>query len=188
MTHLARITEHPTDPDVVLIDIPYELNAEMRRYEAARMAPELRGYVLAAEHIDGFTRFAERLNMHVVDERRHAPNPRPLMPECAHCGQPAKLSSQPEYCPGCGQQFEPYFHAETPGESRVSCEYCGHPNKPGFGYCAECGKPMPKIPVTYVRQPSRTRLKNPKRLAETLGETQLLLTDLSTDPSVTQAS
>lgn len=178
MTVIGRIQAHPHDADCLVLVVPFEFNHEMRKFGPAILAPELKGYVLHDMHMTSLRSFADRSNLHLIDERSHATGPKPLMPECTSCGQPAPLTNQPTWCPACGERWIPKFisgdNRQTYG--RVRCTACDNEQVARFRTCGKCGAMMPK-PPRGVDPPKaiadRPRLDDPKRLGDVLPELDL---------------
>lgn len=178
MTSLARLRSHPADEQAVVIDIPSDLNPAMAKFQPAILAPELRGYVVLTEHLAAFERFARGAGLHVIDERYHGEGQRTHMPECASCGQPARLTGQPDCCPACGHRWRAaYVKPPEQGETTRDCIACGKRQPGAFAYCAGCGAPMPpddKPPPRFVTLPRKV-LVDPVPLSEAIEETKPLL-------------
>lgn len=176
--HLARLTAHPTDTRTVLLHTPPGLATDMGRFEPARYDQAHRAYLVHVDHLAALHRFAATIALHIVDERTRPPGQRPLMPECIHCGQPAKLTRQPHRCPGCGQPWKPTFVDPGTGHGeavRQTCDHCGHTQRGRFGYCGACGEPMPADDPDRPHRPPRRHLNDPLPLADTITETAGLL-------------
>lgn len=176
MTHLARLRQHPADEAALIVSIPHELNYEMARFQPAILATEHKGYVLLAEHLPSLQRFAQTVNLRIIDERAAPEGSRTLMPECANCGQPAKLGHEPRRCPSCGGVWSSTF-LDGLDNRRGLTQTCpiGHTQQGAFPYCGTCGAPIeptkPSGPPAILRQV----LADPKPLADVIAETVDLL-------------
>lgn len=65
----VRIARHPTLNDVVLLKVPVSANEHMGRFEPAQLDRELHAFVVLADHLDAFQRFADMTGWLVLDER-----------------------------------------------------------------------------------------------------------------------
>jgi predicted RNA-binding Zn-ribbon protein involved in translation (DUF1610 family) len=187
VTSLARVRPHPTDPKAVILDIPYELNYAMAKFGPAILAKEHRGYVMLSEHLGSFAAFAKGSDMQVVDERAKPPGKRPVAPECAACGQPAKLDAQPDWCPACGERWVAFYYRDDDmhGGSTKTCDACGHRQTQHFPHCALCGAHMPPDDDTPTRRIvlRRTRLGDPMPLSAVMHEA---VADLDDGPTAAE--
>lgn len=167
MTELARITKHPTDRDVVLVHMPYELRNEMGRFLPARYSSEHKAYIMHGEHIAAFYRFARTISLHVTDERRVTAGYRTMPVECESCGQGGSLRRPPKMCPACGQPWTPSNPpVKEEALGRHECPSCRHRQRGRFPFCAECGGRMDYTRDTgdarvVPLDQSRPRLRDP---------------------------
>jgi hypothetical protein len=116
MSHVVTIKQHPTNPDIVCLCTPPDMATIMGGFGPARYvgnAPPINGasYVISTEDLPRFSVYCTNRATHLVDARRttttrpaHAEQP---LPECIHCGQPARRGTHLEHCPNCGAPWEP---------------------------------------------------------------------------------
>lgn len=178
MTEVARITKHPEDQACVLLHTPPNYNDRFGGFGPARYTPEHRAYVIHHTHIDALYRWAKRIDLHVIDERRAGKGgivTRPV--ECAACTQPGSKSNPPAMCPSCGVPWRPVPPPERHDPLvRTACPACSHKQPGKFPYCARCGAEMayPDKPVKRppLPRPERKRehLDDPLPLSQVIAE------------------
>lgn len=112
---IVTLKDHPKDPAVTLATVPYALNEQMARFEAAAWDHDRKAYLLQTTHVPHLTRFLEHHGHHVLDDRKAARTtpgldgtPEPL-PECGWCGAPARRarSATIDVCHECGETWRP---------------------------------------------------------------------------------
>lgn len=168
---IIRITRHPHDPDIVMLNTPPDMSQEMGRFQPARYAPELRAYLTHRDTIDALHRFAKHADAHVVDERR-AEGAQTLAHECRHCQQPGSTTRPPAFCPACGEPWEPVtFEEQSPGAVHGTCSRCGERQSGRFPRCSRCGGQMTYEPRGKPLVLPRTKLEDPMPLSQALEET-----------------
>ena len=87
---IVRITPHPDDPRIILLHVPHGCNDLMGRYEPAQLDVELRAYLLRADHLESFERFAQYTGLYVLDERTMTPAQAVQDELCDICMRPEK--------------------------------------------------------------------------------------------------
>lgn len=171
---LARIKNHPTETDCVIIDVPPDLNKAMGTFGPARFDKDHRGFVCLVEHLESFYRFARFQNIDVRDERAFARAGHRTWPqECRHCAQAGSYSQPPKRCPACGNNWEPITPQDIPDNDprrSLRCECCGHKNFGRFPYCVECGGPLNHEPGLKNPVITRDPLEEPVQLSTALVE------------------
>lgn len=91
MTDLIRITAHPSDPAILLLHVPHQANAHMGRFEPAQLDTQLGGYLIHADMLESFERFAAFTGWYTVDERRMSPAQLTRADLCDICMKPEKV-------------------------------------------------------------------------------------------------
>lgn len=177
--YLARLKRHPHDREIVLVEIPTDLNAAIGNFEPARLAPELHGYVMHHNAVPAFYRWARSAHVHVVDERTSGHGKHVLPVECSACGQPGRLNNPPTRCPSCGEKWLPVTppgYANAQHQTTTPCPSCQQPQTGRFPYCATCGAQMaherPPIAANHRRfvDPPRKPLDEPLPLSVVVPE------------------
>lgn len=168
--------------DIVTIAVPPDPNAHkfMGRFEAARRTDSGR-YALPADQADNFAKFALLASWQVTDQREQA-NHEALgpLPECVHCGQPAKRFDDhekrtphqpPKFCPDCGAPWESRIVkvVEQDLHATQTCQACGHTQLGAFPRCSNCGAEL--APPEPLAVPQRPNLPDPVPVAETVWDT-----------------
>jgi hypothetical protein len=151
MTHIIKITRHPTDPAVILAHIGPELAHAAGRLNALRWSPEDRAYLIHEDALPGLYALADYHDAHIHDQRSNPIAGHKTIPqECRHCGQPGRANQPPTYCPACGNLWDPIGPPVDgiAGVIRTPCPSCGHKQSGRFGYCTRCGQPMTIRPAT----------------------------------------
>lgn len=115
---IIRLHKHKRHDEIVMLSTPHELASMMGRFEAARFDSESKCYLLEAEHVEAFTRFAQIHGGHqVLDERprRTGIEQSGPLPECSNCGRPVsrKTSLVLGQCPACGAPWTPMIFREV---------------------------------------------------------------------------
>lgn len=117
---IIRIDKHKRHLGITTAHVPYELNATMRRFEAARWDTEAKVYLIEDVHVEAFLRFIKIHGGHMVLDDRPviggAQRPGPL-PECSVCGQPAARAAALRLlvCPTCAAPWVPTVFREVRG-------------------------------------------------------------------------
>lgn len=184
---IIRIENHPSDRDFLVAHTPPDFAHNMGRFAAARFSQKLKGYVIAAEHLDQLRTFARHEGASILDERDRGAGQEkhsgPL-PECRSCGTPAsrKASLTLNRCRACGDVWHPVQY-EAPGSAasmRVDCPACGRRQHGAFPYCGECGAPLPAptpVSTRSIDLPGRPAnqdpLDDPRSFAECIDELPL---------------
>jgi hypothetical protein len=119
---LATLRLHPTDPNLVILAVPADLNSTIGRFEPARLSTQHKGYLVHNDHLDALGRFLALQNVAVADERALASQPTTT---------PAAWTRRPNMvlkCFACGytQRDGPYgtCQAEECGNCNT-CHNCG---------------------------------------------------------------
>lgn len=147
------VRNHDKSAQLVYLDTSPELAHLMGRFRPARFVGARGGaYVLAESNLGLFADFARHHQLQVLDERHAAVSSRQsALPECFHCGQPARRGSHLAHCPGCGQPWRPIEIEERWREATTdSCPTCHSRQPAGFGWCGRCGAPMPGHTPTHA--------------------------------------
>lgn len=171
---MIRITQHPKNPDFLLLKVPHDLNSRMGSYGPAQLAPDLGGYVMAAADIDSFASWARYQNIQVLNEvRSQGERTQPV--ECGNtvddgttCCAPYRASQIPEFCGACGQPAKPVvFHQGEPLIG-VKCPTCERLNHGGPRFCTACGTTLPDH---HLRAPAIGRTRGePVALGDAIAE------------------
>lgn len=154
MSHVVTLKQHPTQPQVIYLCTPPDMAGTMGGFGPARYvgnAPPIAGasYVITIDELPRFRVYATNRSVTVIDARG-ATEPKPYgrgapLPECAHCGQPARRSAQLQHCPNCGTPWQaieigaPYSRGWS--GSVVTCQECSTDTPSGFTHCIYCGAP-----------------------------------------------
>ena len=88
---IVRITAHPDDPRIVLLHVPHGRNDLMGRYEPAQLDTDHRAYLLLAEHLESFERFATYAGLYLLDERTLTPVQISRRQLCNTCNKPQRV-------------------------------------------------------------------------------------------------
>lgn len=180
---MIRITRHPRDHAFLLLKVPHDLNAQMGGYGPAQLAPDLGGYVIAADQLDSLQSWARYQGVRVLNEVRDKAEPtKPL--ECGNitetwttndgreihepCCAPYPLGRIPKFCGACGQPANPVTYDASEPSIGVRCAACGRVNQGGPRFCVSCGE---RLPDRHLSVPAVPRAKSePKPLGEVIGE------------------
>jgi hypothetical protein len=154
MSHVVTLRLHPTDPDLVCLCTPIDMAHTMGGFGAARYvgnAPPINGasYVIGSDDLPRFRVFATHHATHIVDARTPT-NVIPLgrgapLPECTHCGQPARRGARLNHCPNCGAPWDateigaPYSRGWI--GAVTTCDQCSSDTPSGYAHCIHCGAP-----------------------------------------------
>jgi hypothetical protein len=177
VSDLIRLTAHPADENVVVLDVPQHLNPRMRQLPA-RLSTELHGFLLHVDALPALANWARHNHVHVADDRGvHGKQPTPTAgsrrsaPECASCAQPAPMSRPTKVCPACGEPWKPVvFRLSNNEASRTACPSCKHEQTGRFAFCERCGtrmaydKPVPRFTT------QREHLDQPQSLGDALAD------------------
>lgn len=167
---IIRLSTHPTDPDIVVLNTPPDLAQQMGRFEPARYDPDRRAYLAHRDTLDALASFARTVNAHVVDERRKPAGTNPIH-ECGECGQPGSAAHPPRYCPACGSDWRPVTIEDIqPTVAYGTCRGCGRQQIRRFPHCTHCGGAM-AYATPEKRVIARPKRANPIPLGEALAET-----------------
>lgn len=182
MSDLIRITNHPTDEQLLLVHVPPHLSRQMGQFPHARWLPSLKAYAVHTAAEAGLNATISYIGAHAIDERLTHPTnqPQPLrMPECTHCGQPARHDAQPARCPACGEPWRPAYRGTAHhhhGGVTQTCPTCSHTQHGRFAHCGKCGAAIPADPPQGHVQLPRRKLRDPLPLSQTVPETVAQLT------------
>lgn len=163
------VRNHDQSAQLVYLDTSPELQHLMGRFRPARYVGARNGaYVLAESNLGLFADFCKHHQIPLVDER-HAPvsSRQDALPECFHCGQPARRGTHLAHCPSCGNAWRPIQVAERWREdTTASCPTCHTRQPAGFGWCVRCGAAMPSH--TQPRTITRRRTAGPEPIGAIL--------------------
>lgn len=153
MAHVVTIRQHPTEPDVVYLCTPPDMASTMGGFGPARYvgnAPPISGasYAITADDLPRFRVYCTNRSVQLIDGRDSTPATRPWgrqqpLPECSHCGQPARRGARLTHCPNCGAPWDaielgaPY--AQQGNGPGITCLSCGSVTAAGFTHCTHCG-------------------------------------------------
>jgi hypothetical protein len=174
---IIKIESHPTRGDLLVVHAGPDASAVMGPFGPARWQPKSRAYWMPAKDLESFVRHLDREGATLVDERATGGGPSGPLPECRHCGQPARRGVELRHCPDCGGRWEPVVHASGIGDdaARTTCPHCGRAQAGNFPRCQHCGQMMPVRDVTTVRPviPARpkTTLADPVTFGQVLAGT-----------------
>lgn len=153
MTHLVTLKQQPTDPDVVYLCTPPDMASIMGGFGPARYCgntPPISGasYVISTDDLPRFRVYCTNRSIKLIDARGATTIHRPYgreapLPECTHCGQPARRGARLQHCPNCGTPWEPIelgapFHPGNRWPTRV-CDQCSTDTPTGYSHCIYCG-------------------------------------------------
>jgi len=156
MSHVATLKQG-TDPDVIYLCTPLTMANIMGGFGPARYvgsAPPVTGasYVISTDDLPRFRVYCHSHSVTLVDARTTANSTanRPYgreapLPECTHCGQPARRGARLQHCPNCGAPWDaielgaPY----APGNQwpSLTCDQCSTATPAGYSHCIYCGAP-----------------------------------------------
>lgn len=172
---MIRITQHPKDHTFLLLKVPQDLNVRMGSYGPAQLAPDLHGYVMAADQIGSFQAWARYQGIQVLNEVRDKAEPtKPI--ECGNrdavtgepCCAPYPVGRLPKFCGACGQPAKPVIYEDDEPMIGARCATCGRLNHGGPAYCVACGE---RLPDRHLRASAIPRVKaDPVPLSQAIGE------------------
>lgn len=153
MSHVVTLKQHPTDADVVYLCTPPDMASTMGGFGPARYvgnAPPISGasYVISSDDLPRFRVYCTNRSVNVIDARGTNTQVRPYgreapLPECSHCGQPARRGVNLHHCPNCGAPWDPievgapYAHAGN--GPHITCDDCQCSTPAGYSHCIHCG-------------------------------------------------
>lgn len=156
MAHVVTLRDTPGNPDVVYLCTAPDMASTMGGFGPARYVgsnPPVPGasYVITTEDLPRFTVYAANRSVSIVDNRgqdmprRNQPYGREApLPECTHCGQPARRGTRLQHCPNCGapwQAIEVGAPYSRNADTHVVCDTCHAHTPQGYSHCTHCGTP-----------------------------------------------
>lgn len=186
MTHIIKITSHPTNPDLLILHTPPDLATQMGHFQEARYDPDTHTYLLHSDAYPGLEALANYIDATLHDQRTNSITGQITTPqECRHCAQPARANHPPTYCPSCGNLWDPVGPPLTGDRyaiTRTPCPSCGHHQTGRLPHCSHCGQPMTTPPTTNPPATTKERdhLDDPLPLRTTLED---ITERLATNPA-----
>lgn len=155
MAHVVTLKHDPSDTTVVYLSTPLDMANTMggfgpARYVGANAPIPGVSYVVARDDLPRFVSYAQHHGVTIVDTgaARRAPRPpwsEAPLPECTHCGQPARRGAHLEHCPNCGAPWQAVevgtHHPDHHPGLHAKCATCGAYTPVGFAHCTHCGTP-----------------------------------------------
>lgn len=152
MAHIVTLKVAPSDPLLVYLCTPPDMATTMGGFGPARYVgntPPIAGasYVISTEDLPRFQVYCTNRGVQVLDSRSTSKAHRPYgreapLPECTHCGQPARRGTHLEHCPNCGAPWFPIElgapYAQPMWDTRV-CDQCSSSTPSGYSHCVNCG-------------------------------------------------
>jgi hypothetical protein len=174
MSEVIRLTDHRSDPSVILAHAGPSLSGHMGRLQEARWSPAEKAYLVHRDALDGLRALARYAGASIVDDRRTEPAPHTAGVECANCGQPGQRYHPPNRCPACGEPWRSVDYPDHHGDPMHTrqCPACRATQRGAFPYCSACGQPMPpREPPGRPVLPQREHLDDPMPFGQALAET-----------------
>ena len=171
------VRAHESQAQLAYLDTGPELSSIMGRFRPARYVGARQGaYLVAAANVEMFRDFARHHHLVIIDERNAATTERPYgrerpVPECSHCGQPARRNTRLAYCPACGKHWAPVEVDvyRTDDRLAIACQQCGQAQAAGMRYCQSCGSQLPDS-TPLLTTTARRHLQDPLPIATVVGE------------------
>lgn len=111
---IIRIQAHTATKDFLVLVADASQNKTMALFEGAQLAVDLHGYLIPANLLPAFQRFAMIYGLIVADERRHAVDHPGVEDLCDRCGKP---EDQCENAAGNRGRFKDHdFTTQAQGE------------------------------------------------------------------------
>jgi hypothetical protein len=152
MAHIVTLKTAPGDTALVYLCTPPDMASTMGGFGPARYVgntPPIPGasYVITTDDLPRFQVYCTNRGVHVMDSRGGGKPEKPYgrnapLPECTHCGQPARRGARLEHCPNCGSPWDPielgapYIRQQW---AVVVCDECSSETPSGFSHCIRCG-------------------------------------------------